>query len=122
MLTDLILRGSLLTKSLDGRNADSQVVATNIVELGLLNKGPDVRLLQVLNLVLIGGSKVSAHAAVVASDDNTTLAGGLRLIHPILGVNASLLAGLLEDLSVLVLANATNVDNRLLGEHVLQKM
>lgn len=76
-------------------------------------------LLQVLDLVLIGGSKVGAHAAVVASNDNTTLASGLGIINAVLGVHTGLLAGLFEDVGVLVLANTANVGDRVLGKHVL---
>lgn len=120
-ITNLVLRGSLLAEGLDGGDTDSQVVATDVVELSLLDKGPDLGLLQVLNLVLVGSSEVSAHAAVVASDNDTALASGLSLVHTVLGVDTGLLAGLLQDVTELVLANAANVDDRVLGEHVLEK-
>lgn len=118
-MTYLVLSGSLLTKRDDGGHADSQVVATDVVDLGLLDQRPDLGLLEVLNLVLVGSSKVGAHAAVVASDDNTTLTGGLSLIDTVLGVDTGLLASLLEDVTVLVLTDTTDVDNGLLREHVL---
>jgi len=117
--TYLVLSSSLLAESLNGGNTDSQVVATDVVELSLLNKRPDVGLLQVLNLVLVGSSKVSAHAAVVASDNNTTLSSGLGLIDAVLSVDTGLLASLLEDVTVLVLTNTANVHNGVLGQHVL---
>jgi hypothetical protein len=115
----LVLSSGLLTKSDDGGHTDSQMVATDIVELCLLNQRPDLRLLQVLDLVLVGSSEVGAHAAVVASDDNTALSGGLSLIDTVLSVDTSLLTGLLEDVTELVLADAADVDNGLLREHVL---
>lgn len=121
VFTNLVLSGSLFAKGLDSRNTDSQVVATDVVELSLLDNGPDVGLLQVLNLVLVGSSKVGAHAAVVAGDNNTTLASGLGLIDTVLGVDTSLLASLLQDVTVLVLTNAANVDDRVVGKHVLCK-
>lgn len=117
--TRLVLSSGLLTKSDDGGHTNSQMVATDIVELCLLNQRPDLRLLQVLDLVLVGSSEVGAHAAVVASDDNTALAGGLSLIDTVLSVDTSLLTGLLEDVTELVLADAADVDNGLLREHVL---
>lgn len=119
--TNLVLRSSLLAEGLDGGNTDSQVVATDVVELSLLDQGPDVGLLQVLNLVLVGSSEVSAHATVVASDNDTAFASGLSLVDTVLSVDTSLLAGLLQDVTVLVLANAANVDDRVLGEHILWK-
>ena len=96
------------------------MVSTDVVDLGLLNERPDLGLLQVLDLVLVGSSKVGAHAAVVTSDDNTTLTGGLGFIDTVLGVDTGLLTGLLEDVTVLVLTDAADVDNRLLGEEVLR--
>ena len=95
---------------------------TDVEELGLLDEGPDVGLLQVLELVLVGSSKVSAHAAVVASDDDTALARGLRLVDTVLGVDTSLLTGLLQDVTVLVLADTANVDNRVVGKKVLYRI
>jgi hypothetical protein len=121
-MTYLVLSGSLLTKGDDGGHTDSQVVTTDVVDLGLLNQRPDLGLLEVLNLVLVGSSEVGAHAAVVASDDNTTLTGGLGLVDTVLGVDTGLLTSLLEDLTVLVLTDATDVDNGLLREHVLGKL
>lgn len=117
--TYLVRRSSLLSKSQDGRNRDRQVVTTNIVDLSLLNLRPDLRQLQVLELVLVGGSKVGAHAAVVAGNDDTTLAGGLDIVDTVLRLDTGLGAGLLEEIGVLVFANAANVDDRVVGEHVL---
>lgn len=118
-MTYLVLSGSLFTKGEDGGHADSQVVTTDIVDLGLLDQRPDLGLLEVLNLVLIGSSKVGAHAAVVASDDNTTFTGGLGLIDTVLGVDTSLLASLLEHVTILILTDTAYVDNGLLRKHVL---
>ena len=73
-----------------------------------------------LKLVLVGSSEVGAHAAVVASDDNTTLTSGLGLIDTVLGVDTGLLASLLEDITELVLTDTTDVDNGLLREQVLR--
>lgn len=118
-MTYLVLSSSLLTKGNNGGHADSQVVTTDVVELGLLDQRPDLGLLEVLELVLVGGSEVGAHAAVVASDDNTTLTSGLGLIDAVLGVDTGLLASILEDVTELVLTDTTDVDNGLLREHVL---
>jgi hypothetical protein len=117
--TYLVLGSSLLSEGQDGGNADSQVESTNEVELSLLNEVPDVGLLKVLELVLVGGSKVGAQAAVVASDDGTTLSSGLGLVHTVLGVDTGLLTGLLEDLTVAVLANTANVEDGVIREQVL---
>lgn len=117
---DLVLGGSLLSESQDGGNADCQVVTTHVVDLSLLDERPDVGLLQVVELVLVGSGKVGAHAAVVAGDDDTALAGGLSIVDTVLGVDTSLLAGLLQDLAVLVVADAANVDDGVVREQVLE--
>jgi hypothetical protein len=95
------------------------VVATNIVVLGLLDKRPDVRLLEMIHLVFVGGSKVSAHAAVVAGNNDTALASGLSIIDAVLGVDTSLLAGVLEDVGVFVLTDTADVESRVLRKDVL---
>lgn len=117
----LVLSSGLLSKSQDGRNGDRQVVSTNVVNLSLLNQIPDLRLLQVLGLVLVSGSKVGAHAAVVAGDDDTALAGGLYIVDTVFGADTGLAASVLEEIGVLVLTNAANVDDRVVGEHVLKR-
>lgn len=94
------------------------MVATNEVCLALLDDVPV--LLQVVELVAVGSSKVGAQAAVVASDDDTATAGGLGLVDAVADLKASLLGGISEDVGVLVLANAAEVDNGLGGEDVLR--
>lgn len=115
----LVLRSGLLTQSLDGGNRDRQVVTTNVVELGLLNERPDVRLLEMLDFVLVSGSKMSAHAAVVAGDDDTALASGLDIVDAVFRVDTSLLAGLGEDISILVATDAADVKSRVFRKNVL---
>jgi hypothetical protein len=121
-LNYLVLGSCLLSEGKDGGDADSQVETTDVEELGLLHERPDVGLLQVLKLVLVGSSEMSAHAAVVASDDDTALAGGLGLVDTVLSVDAGLLAGLLQDITILVLADTANVDNRVVGKKVLYRL
>jgi len=120
--TYLVLSSSLLGKSQDSRNGDGQVVSTNVVDLSLLDQIPDLRLLQVLGLVLISGSKVGAHAAVMASDDDTALAGGLNIVDTVFSVDTSLGASVLQEIGVFILANAANVDDRVVGEDVLDNL
>lgn len=98
------------------------MVSTNVVDLSFLDQRPDLRLLQVLGLVLVSGSKVSAHAAVVAGDDDTTFAGGLDIIDTVFSVDTSLCASVLEEIGILVLSNAANVDDRVVGENVLDNV
>ena len=118
-MTYLVLSSGLLSQCLNSRNADSQVEATNVVDLGVFDLLPDVVLLQVLKLVVVGGSKICAERAVVASDDDTAAAGGGLLVVEVLGLDTSLLADVLKSLAVLVLANAANVEDGLGGQDVL---
>jgi len=122
MYTYLVLSSSLLSKSQDSRNGDGQVISTNVVDLSLLDQIPDLRLLQVLRLVLVSGSKVGAHAAVVASDDDTALAGGLDIVDTVFGVDTGLGASVLQEIGIFVLANAANVDDRVVGEDILDNI
>ena len=92
---------------------------TNVVNLGVLNLLPDVVLLQVLKLVVVGGSKICAERAVVASDDDTAATSGGLLVVEVLGLDTSLLADVLEGLAVLVLTDAANVEDRLRRQDVL---
>jgi hypothetical protein len=98
------------------------VVSTDIVDLGFLDQRPNLGLLEVLKLVLVGSSEVGAHAAVMASDDNTALTGGLGLINTVLSVDTGLLASLLEDVAELVLTDTADVNNGLLREQVLETL
>lgn len=96
--------------------------STDVVDLSLLNQRPDVRLLQVFNLVLVGGSKVSDQATIVASNDNTALSSGLSVIDAVFRVDASLLAGLSQCVGVLVAADTADVKNGVLRKYVLVRL
>jgi hypothetical protein len=62
---------------------------------------------------------MGAHAAVVASNDDTALASGLFIVDAVLSVDAGLFAGLLEEVGILVTADTANVESRVFGEDVL---
>lgn len=114
---DLVLLGGLFGQSHDGGNGNGQVVSSDKVDLGLLDKVPV--LLEVLDLVAVCGGEVGAHASVMAGDDDTATAGGLLLVDAVHGVEADLLVRLDEVVGVLVLANTANEDDRVLWEDVL---
>lgn len=87
------------------------MVTANIVHLSLVNQGPDMWLLQVLQFVLVRSSKMGAEASLVACDNDTAAAGGLRFVNTILCSQAGLVAGFLENICVLVLADAADIKN-----------
>jgi hypothetical protein len=111
--TYLVLSGSFLSKRLDGWHADSQVEATNVEDLSILDLLPDALLLQVLDLVVVGGSEIGAHGAVVAGDNNTAATRGSLLVVEVFGLDTSVGRDLFESLAVLVLANTADVEDRL---------
>ena len=59
-----------------GGHADCEVVAADVEDGGCFDEFPDVRLLQVRDLVVVGGGEVRAHCAVVVGDDDAAFAGG----------------------------------------------
>lgn len=115
----LVAAGSLLSELHDGGRADGEVVAADIVDLGVLDKRPNLGLLQVLEVVVVGGTELSAHGAVVASDDNTATAGADLGVDTVLDAEASLLDSIVEDGSVLVVADTAEVDDAVGREEVL---
>lgn len=115
----LVAAGSLLGELHDGRRADGEVVTTDVVDLSVLDEGPDLGLLQVLKVVVVGGAKLSAHGAVVASDDNTATAGVDLGVDTVLDAETGLLDSIVEDGGVLVVTNTTEVDDAVGGKEVL---
>lgn len=96
------------------------MVTSDIEELGILDKLPDLRLLQVLNLVQIGGRKIGAQTPVVARNHHAAPSGGRSLIVVVLGTDTGLRADILERLSVLVFSDSADVDGRVGREDVLR--
>ena len=95
------------------------MIASHVKDLCILYLLPDLVLLQMLNLVVVGGREIGAKRAVVAGDDNTAAACGRLLVVEILGLDASLAHNLLERLAVLVFSDAANVDGRVRLEDIL---
>jgi mRNA-degrading endonuclease toxin of MazEF toxin-antitoxin module len=75
----------------------------------------------VVQLVQVCGREIGAQRAVVAGDDDAAAARGSLLVVAVLGADARFGADVLEDLAVLVLANAADVDGGVGGEDVLCK-
>ena len=117
----LVGLGGVLSESKDGRNADGQVVTTNVEGLRVLNEAPDLLGLEMLELVVVGGTELGDHGAVMASDDNSAAASGGGLINSVLGANTTLGAASLDELvGGGVLADTSNVDYGLGGKDVLR--
>lgn len=134
-----VVLSGLLSKLHDGRRADcdevlahilyrvsrkiesltSEVEATNVVDLSILNELPDLGLLQVVDIVVVGGTEISAQASVVASNDNTASASLLLGVDSVLNTETSSLDGIVEDGRVLIVTSTTEVDNAVGRENVL---
>ena len=87
------------------------MVATDEIKARGLDLFPDLRGLQVGELVLVCGCQMRNHTSVMAGDNDTAATGGLRGIDEVFGVDAGFLAEGAELYAVLIVANATDVEN-----------
>lgn len=111
----------MLTKGQDGRDANSEMVTSDVVNLGILDELPDLRGLEVLKLVVVGGSKLGDHRAVMASDNNGAAASRVVRLNTIFSANTALgLASVTELVRGSILPNATDVDGGLGRKDVLR--
>lgn len=95
------------------------MITTNVVHLSTLDQLPDLGLLQELDLVVISGTQLGAHGAVVAGDDDGAAAGGLLRVDAVLDPKADLLDGIAQDGGVLVITDTTRVYDAVGWQHVL---
>lgn len=117
---DLVCGSSMLSKSQDGRNTNSQAVSFNVENICVLNESPDLLGLEMLKLVVVCGTKVSDHGSIVTGNDDSTFSGGDGLLDAVLGTDTALNAtGLDELVGVGVLANTADVDGRFWWENIL---
>lgn len=95
------------------------MVPANVVDISVLNQAPDLRLLQVVQIIVVGCAQICAHTPVVARDDHTAPTGRLRGLDTVLDAQAGLLDGILKDGGVLVVANTAEVHDAVVGQQVL---
>lgn len=87
------------------------MVPAHVIHLRLLHQLPDLRALQVRELVVVGGSQMRAHGPVLARDDDAAAAGGgVGGRELVFDAQAGLFAGGAQVRGVLVGADATNVE------------
>lgn len=96
-----------------------EMVPADVVSLSVLDKAPDLGLLQMLKIIVVSSTQLGAHAPLVASDDNTATASRLLGVDAVLGAKASRLDSITEDSSVLVVTDTTEVDYAIRRKHVL---
>lgn len=95
------------------------MIATNVVNLGILDQAPDLGLLQVIKPIVVGSTQIRAHAPVVARNHHTAPARRLRRLDAVLDTKAGLLDGILKDGGVLVVADTADVYDAVVGQEVL---
>lgn len=92
---------------------------TNVEEISLLNEAPDLGLLQMVETVVVGSTKVGAETAVVAGDDGSATASLLLGVDAVLDTQAGGLDGIMQNGSILVVADTAKVDDAVGGQDVL---
>jgi hypothetical protein len=100
-------------------NLTSEVVTANVVHLGVLNKAPDLGLLQVVEVIVVGSTEISAQASVVASNDNTATPSLLLGVNTILDAEASGLDSIVHDGRVLVVTSTTEIHDAVGRQDIL---
>jgi hypothetical protein len=115
----LVVLSSLLGELHNGRRADSEVETTDVVDLSVLNELPDLGLLQMVKIIVVGSTEVSAQASVVTSDDGTATASLLLRIDTVLNSKASSLDSIVKNGRVLVVTSTTDVDDTVGRKDVL---
>jgi len=91
------------------------MIATDVVDLRLLDKLPDLWRLQMVKFVAVCGSKIGAHGSVMASDNDTASSSRLFLIYTVFDTKTNLVGGVLKRLGILVFANTADEDGRVWG-------
>jgi len=109
----------VLGKGQDRRNTDSQMEATNVKDLRILNKPPDFGRFEVLELIMVGRSQVGNHGTVVTSNHDTATTSGVLLVDSILSAKSLALAGFAELTGICILTDTSDVDGRVGGKNVL---
>lgn len=94
------------------------MVRANVEELCCLSQLPHVRLLQMLQLVLVRGRQVGAHAPIVPGNNDTASSCRLGVVNAVFGMDAGFGAGFAQRVAVLVAPDATNVRDGVRRQHV----
>ena len=87
------------------------MVATNKVVRCALDELPNLGALQMLKVIVVCSTQIGAHGAVVSSNNNSTAPSLLFLVDAVFDTKTSLLNGIVKDGGVLVVTNASEVDD-----------
>ena len=118
---DLVCGSGMLGQGEDGRNADSQVESTHVVDSCVLNQLPDLLGLQMLELVVVGSPKVGDEAPVVVRNDDGAFSSCDGGFDAVFGPHAAEVAARGNELGCIgVGADTAGVDDRFRGEDVLE--
>ena len=101
-------------------NAHSQVKTADIEKISVFYQLPNIRGLEMLQLVVIGGCEIGDHGPVMASDHDTTAPRRVVLVDPVLGTDSLMGAACFDELSGRrIFSDAPNINGRSRREHVL---
>ena len=103
---DLVVLGSLFGESLNGGRADSEMISSNEIMRRALNQLPHFRPFQMLQVVMVRSTEIRAHGTVMSGNDDTAPASLLLLVNTVFDSESSCLHRIVQDGSVLVVANA----------------
>jgi hypothetical protein len=104
---------------LDGGRADGKMVSTNEIMRSILNQLPDLRALQMLQVIVIRSTEIRAHRSIMARNNDAAAAGLLLLVNAVFDSETSLLHRIVQDGSVLIISDAAKEDSRIWWEKVL---
>ena len=95
------------------------MVPADVVNAGLLDELPNLRLLEMFDLVVVGRCQIGAHAPIVPGDDDAASSGWMLVVDSILDSQLGLTHRVPEDIGIPVAANTSDIDHRFLREEVL---
>lgn len=106
-------------KRKEKRLLTGEVETADVEDIGVLGESPDLGLLQVVEVIVVGSVKGGAERPVVAGDDGAAPAGRGLGVDAVLDPQANGLNGITEDSGILIIADAAEVDDAVGGEDVL---
>ena len=87
------------------------MITADIIHSSLLDEFPYLRLFQMFNLVMIRGCQISAHASLMAGDDDPTTARGMVVVDSIFHPQPGLADRVLKDVGIFVTTDTANIQN-----------
>lgn len=87
------------------------MVAADKIDRGLFDQRPNLGGLQVLDFILVGGSQMCAHGAIMVCENDAATAGWNRWVEEVFDADTGFDAGFAKNVGVFVRANATDEED-----------